>query len=156
MTIEMIGVIAIAAATATSMLYKKKFNKKGSKKNQFIESAKKKGCVTQGVAVSSKFQAGIRGHSNPTLRADSRTVKYEYRVDGKVYHKEMTFQSPGLTHVRYPDAVTVYYDRSNPRKAICPEEATKAQEVRAGGLGTIAVFIATLFVVINLLKIFLG
>ena len=156
MTIEMIGVIAIAAATAVSILYKKKFNKSGSKKNQFIERSKKKGWVTQGVAVSNKFRGGIQGHSSPYMRADARTVKYEYRVDGKTYYKEMTFQSPGMTYVSYPDIVTVYYDRVNPRKAFCPEEATKAQEIKAGGLGAIGVFIATLFIVINILRIFLG
>jgi hypothetical protein len=156
MSVEMIGAIAIAAETVVSVLFNKNYKKKGSKNHQFIQRAEKKGCVVQGTAVSSEFRGGIYGHSSPYMRADARIVKYEYRVDGRVYYKKMTFQSPGMTHVSYPDTVKVYYDASNPAKAVCREEATKAQQIRSGGLATIGVFILTLFVVINILKIFLG
>lgn len=156
MSETIIGVIAIVAASFISSFYHKAFKKKGSKNHQFIQRAKKKGCFTEGKAVSSRIRTGIRGHSDPYMREKAEIVKYAYVVNGITFYKQMAFQSPGMMTVSYPDKVTVYYDSSNPAKAVCPEEATKAQQRESGIIGTIAVFIATLFVVINALKILLG
>ena len=153
---ELIGFVGIVIATLVSVTYNKNFKKKGSKNFQFIQRAKKKGCVTEGVAVSSVHRSSFHGHEDPYLRNEAETVKYKYEVNGCTYYKKMTFQSPGMVAVYYPDTVTIYYDQANPRIAVCPNETTKMQERQNRILGAIFVFIVTAFVVMNVLDIVLG
>ena len=135
--------------------YKKKIGG-ATEKQRFIENAKRAGHYTVGEYADSKVQLGNYNSSDVYMRSKTLKVKYKYQVNGVSYYKQLTFQDPGKVSVDFPVSVTVYFDPSNPKKAVCPEEATKTQQRRSGCLVTIGVTILTLAVSFYILKFLVG
>lgn len=149
------GISLVITGIITYFAYGRLKNKK-TKNQQFIDRAARGGYCTVGVYDSSKVIRGIRESSNSVYRDDSLKVKYRYEVNGITYYKHLTFMNNGRISARFPSEVKVYYDPRNPKNAVCPEEATKAMQVRSGCMTTMAVFIITLTVVFNVLRFLLG
>ena len=118
-------------------LYKHQKDRKTGKQ-RFIEKAKAAGNCTEGEYEDAKVHLGVDGSDNSHFRSDTLVVKYRYTVDGRVYRKSMPFQSPGKAGIDFPSYVQVYYDPRDPKKAVCPEEATWAHQHRSGCLVSIA------------------
>lgn len=89
-----------------------KFVIKGVKTSsiRIYEKAEKNNWITTGTAISQSYY--MERDNNP----QKYRVKYEYFVDGKKYFKTYTFEEEARGPV-YPDQVTLYYDKKNPRKA---------------------------------------
>lgn len=156
MSEEIIMSIALIIAGIVGFVtYKKKIGGK-TKKQKFIEKAARAGHFTTGHYESSKVILGAEGSSNVKYREDKLKVKYKYEINGIAYYKSMIFQSTGRVGTNFPSEVKVYYDPSNPKNAVCPEEATKAKQVRSGCFVTIGVTILTLAVSFYILRFLLG
>lgn len=154
---ELYVVIAMVIAAFVGRKYYTNRVKNGkSKKQKFIENAKRNGNITVGEAVDVKIVLADRESSNPRMRSESRKVKYSYKVNGIEYFKHMTFQNVGRVSADYPFRVTVYYDPRNPKNAVCPEETSPANTRQNGCLVTIGITILTTFVVFHFLRILLG
>jgi hypothetical protein len=152
MTEEMITAVALLIACAVGF-YTYKLRMGGQTKNQkFIDKAKKSGHYVVGEYADSKLQLGVEDSNNARMRNKVLHVRYKYQVNGIEYYKKLAFQSIGMVSVDFPIRVTVYYDPKNPKKAVCPEEATKAQQRQSGCLVTIVVTVATLFCAFHLLN----
>ena len=143
------GIALIIAIIVGVFKYKKNGN---SKKEKFIENAKKTGCYTTGVCVDTKLYWGNPDSSDPRFRHESIKVKYKYTINGIDYYKRMEFQSIGKVAIDYPSQVTVYYDSHKPKKAVCPEETTVAKRIEGGCLSAIFVACLTLFCVFHILR----
>jgi hypothetical protein len=152
---EIITTIALVIAAIMGYLtYKKRMG--GMTKNQkFIANAKQAGNYTIGQYDDSVLQFGNRESTNLYRRSDRMKVRYKYRVKGVDYYKTLFFQDPGKISIDYPYNITVYYDPQNPKKAVCPEEATKKQQLESGCLASMGITLLTLFVVFHVLKFFL-
>lgn len=125
---------------------------RGTSKNQrFIEKAKELGNYTEGKHVKTKIYSGDLTSDNLQQRSDVYEVTYEYVVYGKVFQKTMCFQNPGVVGGDYPYEVIIYYDSRNPKKAVCPQEATRAEQQKNGCLITIAVTILSILIIYRLL-----
>lgn len=156
MSDEIIVGIALAIAGIVGFFtYRRKVGGQ-TKKQRFIENAKRAGHYTEGEYVDSKVLLGNRESSNLYLKNKTLKVKYEYWVNGVRYLKTLTFQDPGKVSIDFPVSVTVYYDPNNPRKAVCPEEATKTQQLRSGCLVTIGATILALAMSFHILRFLLG
>ncbi len=92
---------------------------------RFIKKCRKDGTYTQGYAVSSQFIRGDDESSSHTRRSHKRRVKYEYEVDGNIYHKTLTFSSGGHVSVRYPSTITIFYKKNNPKRAAVAQGQAK-------------------------------
>lgn len=145
----------IIAAFVSRMVFKMKMGGQ-TKKERFISNAKRRGNVAQGICVDAKFMRGDIESSSVSMREHSMRCKYEYYVNGVAYYKIMTFQSIGMAVTDYPNEVEVYYDAANPKKAVCPEEATELNHRRSGCYTTIAVFAVVYFAVHLILNAILG
>lgn len=128
MTEELLTGLALMVAGVVAYLSRN--IKLGSVANRakFIEKAKAAGNYTIGKYVDSKRLLGNRESSNLVYRSDTLKVKYCYQVNGIEYFKNLQFQSPGKIFIDFPVDVTVYYDPKNPKKAVCPNEATKSMQ----------------------------
>jgi hypothetical protein len=156
MTEEIITAIALAIAAVVGF-FTYKFRMQGQTKNQkFIEKAKRTGHYTVGEYADSKLQLGVEDSNNARMRNKVLHVRYKYRVNHIEYYKKLSFQSIGMVSPDFPIRVTVYYDPRNPKKAVCPEEATKSQQRQSGCLMTILVTVATLFCAFHILNTLLG
>lgn len=153
---EIITYISLIVAGIVGFFAYKRRVGGANRRHRFIENAKRTGCYTVGECVDSKLQFGNPDSSSLHMRSNSLKVKYKYQVDGISYYKSMTFQDPGKVCIDFPISVTVYYDRNNPKKAICPEEATKAQQLRSSCLGSMGLAILALIVTFYLLRSVLG
>ncbi|MGM9603114.1 MAG: DUF3592 domain-containing protein [Faecousia sp.] len=148
--------VAIVISTILSCWYYKSVMKRGSQKQRFIETAKKKNCVTNAEYVDSIVIFGNRD-SKDYNRSHSRIrVEYEYYVDGQKYTKDIVYQNLGGVSIRYPTTITVYYDPANPRKAVCPIEASSHDQRESGCLGAVGIWIVVTVVIVNLFKMLLG
>lgn len=114
-----------------------------SRKQKFIQRARKQGNVTTGYFKGHKFRGGSTSERlNPTLGDDQYTVTYTYRVNNKDYEKVLIFTSASIDF-KIPKEIRVYYDSENPEKAVCPEEASQNAQRRHGCFMTIlATFVA--------------
>lgn len=149
---NLVTLVALVAAIFVSRVFFVNKIGKMTKKEQMIAQAKRKGNVAKGVCVDTKFVRGDMHSDHIEMREHSMRVKYEYRVNGVPYYKTMEFQSIGMAVTNYPHEVDVYYDGRNPRKAVCPEEATAEHHRQAGCYSTIVVFV----LVFVLLRVFLS
>ena len=151
-------ITAIALAIAGVVAYLCRNLNWGSvvKKRRFIEKAASGGYCTVGVYDSSKVIRGIRESGNSVERSDAVKVKYRYEVNGITYYKQLTFLKEGRISVDSPLEIKVYYNPRNPKKAVCPEEATKAMQVRSGCMTTMVIFVLALICVRYLLRILFG
>ena len=129
---------------------------KKTKNQHFIEKAASGGYCTVGTYDSSKVIRGIRDSDNSVERSDTVKVKYRYEVNGITYYKQLTFLKEGRISVDSPLEIKVYYDPANPKKAVCPQEATKAMQVRSGCMTTMVITVITLVVVRGVLRALLG
>lgn len=148
--------ISLVITGIVSLFTYNRLKNKQTKNQKFIEKATRAGCYTSGHYETSKVILGVEGSSNVKYREDKLKVKYKYMVNGISYYKHVTFQSTGRVGTDFPVEIKVYYDPHNPKKAICPQEATKAMQVRSGCMTTIVITIITLIVVFNLLRTILG
>lgn len=134
-----------------------------TQKQRFIEKAKEKGWVTEGIFVDFKrrtYTRRSRGRNRyrrkrygyKRYRYDILTVKYEYFVNGKSYYKKLKFQIRKWDRAEFPHKVKVYFDPKNPKKAVCPQQATEAHQKENGCLLTILFTIATIKIVYELIK----
>lgn len=149
------GIALVIAGIVGFLTYKKKVGGM-SKKQKFIEKAKRAGHYTVGEYEDSKIQFGNRDSADIYMKSNALKVKYKYRVNGIAYYKQLTFQDPGKVSIDYPASITVYYDPQNPKKAVCHEEATKSKQRESGCLVTIGITILTLFAVFHILRLLIG
>lgn len=149
------GISLVITGIISYFVYGRQKNKK-TKNQLFIEKAASGGYCTVGVYVSSKVIRGIRESSNSVERSDTVKVKYRYVVNGITYYKQLTFLKEGRISVDSPLEIKVYYDPENPKKAVCPQEATRGMQVRSGCMTTMVITIITLTVVFNVLRALLG
>lgn len=153
---EMIAAVALVVGVfVATTTYRKTKNKK-SKKQVFIEKAKKAGHYTVGKLEKTKVYPGILDSSNPRLRHDSVEATYQYTVNGINYYKKIMFQNQDHVGTDYPMSVTVYYDPAKPKMAICPEEAHASSEIQPGCLKTIAITAISMFATFHIIRLLLG
>lgn len=148
--------ISLVVTSVVSFFAYKKLKNTPTRKQKFIEKSRQVGCCTTGYYESSKVILGVKESGNIKYREDKLKVKYKYIVNGIPYYKFITFQSTGRVGTDFPVDVKIYYDSNNPKKAICPQEATKAMQVRHGCMTTIVITVITLAIVFNFLRILLG
>ena len=149
---ELYTAIALGVAITVGTITYKRCRNNGTRKNKFIEQAKLGGYYTTGEYVDSKVLLGNPESSDIYLKSKSLKCKYKYQVNGVTYYKYMTFQSPGKVSVDFPVSTTVYYNPNNPKKAVCPEEATNSHRLRYAGLSSIVIAFLTLFCVFHILR----
>lgn len=152
MSDELIALLSLGISLPVSIGYYKKVMGGNSKQDKFVEKAKRSGCVATGVSVDTEYLPGDINGKNLAERSPMVRVKYEYRVDGVAYHKYMNFQKPGHSLIDYPEQVTVYYDRNNPRKTISPEEFSAANRKQSGCLGAVGIWFVLMLILINGLR----
>lgn len=153
---EMIAAVAlIVGAFVAITTYRKTKNKK-SKKQVFIDKAKKAGHYTTGKLEKTKVYPGILDSSNPRLRHDTVEATYRYTVNGVDYYKKIMFQNQDHVGTDYPMSVTVYYDPTRPKNSICLEEAHSSSEIQPGCLKTIAVTVISMFATFHIIRLLLG
>lgn len=92
---------------------------------RFIAKCRKENSYTQGYAVSSTFIRGDDESSSHMRRADKRKVRYEYTVDGQRFYKTFTFSDGGRAGVKYPQNITIFYNKNNPRKCAVSQGQAK-------------------------------
>ena len=93
-----------------------------TRKDKFIETSKKNGCVTTGVCVDMEYLVGDSDANTMKDRSGAIAVKYQYQVDGIIYHKHLLFRNPGSRQIDYPNMITIYYAKERPKKVITSVE----------------------------------
>ena len=92
---EVIVFIALVIAGIVGFLLYKRRVGGMSRKQRFIDNAKREGNYTTGEYVDSKVQLGSPDSADLYLRSNTLKVRYMYHVDGIPYYKTLTFQDPG-------------------------------------------------------------
>lgn len=133
-----VGIAFAIFVAAFVVCYIRVFLKGTSRKQKFVAKAKEKGCYTQGDYVTHKFRGGSYDSTSSSYRDDQHIVKYEYQVNGKTYYKKLRFRAKSGA-VEQPRHITVYYDSSNPKKAIAANEANQGAQRNNGCLLTIII-----------------
>lgn len=128
------------------------FLKGTSKKQKFIEKAKKQGNYTTGRQCKVKVYKGDITSNDENIRSDTFEVTYEYTVGGKIYKKKLCFNNPGVVGSNHPYEVTLYYDEKNPGKAVCPQEASRLAQRQSGCFTTLVVTVITIELIYQVLK----
>lgn len=155
-TDEILTAIAMVLTAVFGVFFYKYLKNRKTRNEKFIEKAKAQGSCTEGHCVDSRLSFGAEESKSERFRYNSLKVKYRYTVNGIVYHKSLTFQSPGTACIDYPAKILVYYDPRNPRKAVCPEEATWEQKRETGCLICLIGTFLFLFVSFHLLRFLVG
>ena len=132
--------------------YTRLFLRTKSSKEKFIEMAKSQGCYTEATYVSRRIRYANRYANATSNRNDRYTVKYEYKVNGKIYYKKVLFQSEGSISCGYPLNIVVYFDKNNPRKAYCKEELDYGTHKSLGCFTDIAIAFIAMWFVNNILS----
>ena len=130
--------------------------KRKTGRQRFIEKAGAAGNCTLGTCEDYKLRLGVEESGSLHTRSDTMKVTYRYTVGGRAYRKRLAFQSPGKNSVDFPSTVRVYYDPRNPRRAVCPEEATWAHRRQTGCLLSIAATFLFLFLIFHFLRFLAG
>lgn len=148
---DTISIIALCAGAIILVAgYIRLFFNVPSRTQKFIEKAKEDGNYATATLVKSKLRHGTDDLGD-TFRHDRMKCIYEYQVDGVVYKKKLTFESPGLVSIRCPHTVTVYYNSKKPSKGICEGEGYSHRS-SAGCLWVVALSIIVFWLVYGLLK----
>lgn len=145
-------IIAVVVATIFSRMYYNKIKANGTKRQQFIENAKKHNHSTTGYYVEFRTIRGDLDSENYNRRQGKTNVKYEYYVDGNRYSKVLKFHNGGGYVADFPESVTVYYDPGKPEKALCQEQEPRAAQRQTGCLGAIMIWLIIAAVVLNTLN----
>lgn len=156
MKLEVITIISLAISITVGILSNKLLMGSKRGKHKFLEEAKKKGNVVQGILAGTKLLLGNEDSKNVRLKNDRIRATYHYTVKGKTYKKVMIFQSWGRVLPDYPASVQVYYNPSNPKKAVCPEEATESGRRQSGCLLSIVIGFVTMVIVFNVINALFG
>ena len=114
--------------------------------NRLKEKAEKAGCV----AIAKEIKDDYRRFTGSDGKYRSEIVTYEYFVDGKSYKKKITFTDTGIV-MKYPNQVTIYYDKNNPHKSYADVELGKNVQMQTGCCTTIFTPIIVIIVIYNLL-----
>lgn len=122
-----------------------------SKKQKFIQKAREKGNVVTGYYKDRKVHFGISSETkNSTLKDDMIIVTYTYRVRNQDYEKSLSFEG-NAAWFEEPKEIEIYYDSENPRKTVCPLEASKNSQQGHGCLMTIIATFLSMKIVLELL-----
>lgn len=153
MDTAVMGAIAMAVSIPISVAYYRSVIKNGNREQRFAEEAKRQGNAATGTCVGTKWICGDHQDGKNTYPAI--WVKYEYRVAGRAYYKEVRFEgkTPRCIYIDYPDTVTVYYDPSKPKKAVCDVQVCEYNNRQSGCLGAAALWFAISFVIVHALEL---
>lgn len=150
---EIISLLALCVSVPVAVGYYKKVMGGNSKHDRFVEKAKRNGCVTTGVCVDTEYLLGDRAAKSMEERSPAIEVKYQYQVDDVTYHKRLQFQNPGSRWIDYPDTITIYYDKNNPKRVVTPAEFSSYARKQSGCLGAVGIWFALMMIVIGVLKL---
>lgn len=156
MQLETITVISLTISIVVGILSNRIFMGRKRGKYKLLEEAKRKGNVVQGYIADTEMFLGDPNNSNSQLRYDRVKVTYHYSVNGKTYKKVMRFQSEGHVSPNFPGTVQVYYKASNPKVAVCPQEATELGRKQSGCMGSIIIGFITMAIVFNVIRALFG
>ena len=119
-----------------------------TRKQKFVEKAKRSGNFTEAECVDVKLYSnfGTRDNEKASVRSDLLKVKYRYRVKGIDYYKKYSFQSPGKVSIDYPYCITVYYNPRRPKRVVSSLDVSQSDQMRMGCLTAIIVTILSILV----------
>ena len=124
----------------------KYFVLKTDKVQRHVNKAKKNGCVVEANYKSDRVLTYRDWSAKSSNRIyDNYLVTYEYIVNGKKYVKKLVYED------KFPNSITVYYDKSNPKKAYAASENASNNRVQKGCTQAILapVIVTILFMLIS-------
>lgn len=152
MSDKIIALLSLCVSVPMAVGYYKKVMGGNARQDRFIDKAKQNGCVTTGVCVDTEYLPGDINGDNLTERSAMMKVKYEYRVDGMKYYKYLRFQDIGCDLLDYPEQITIFYDKRNPRKTLSRMEFSASSRKQSGCLGAIGIWFVITAILTNILK----
>lgn len=117
--------------------------RKNTRTTRLKEKAERDGTIVTATAIKKFYR-----ENDDETRTVGTHVIYEYVVDGKKYRRKLYFADDD-----YPLDITIYYDKSNPRKAIDGGDVSTEGQVANGCATTLIVPIIITILVRNLLRL---
>ena len=139
--------LLISAAFLVYMIYRFMFRRNARRLDRF-QYMQKTYPSAEAIAGKVRHSHGYHFEKQRLLRESDVTVRYDYMVDGRTYHKKLCFANTGEISTDYPYKITVYYPPGHPGKGICTYEVN-SNDVGVGCLLSPLASIALLYILVR-------